>query len=147
MTNPSVDDIPYRTIGGADLLGRLYRPNTTGPAPYVIDVHGGAWRNGDRLNNEIIHVDFAANGIGVFALDFRLSTEAQYPAPVDDVNYGIRWFNPQFSQPPRSASCPGDRPARRGPKSVAEATVEANDVAGGRLGATRRAALSRRQGV
>ena len=92
MTNPSVEDFPYRTINGTKLLGRLYRPNTTGPAPYVVDVHGGAWRNGDRLNNEIIHVDFASHGIGVFALDFRLSEVAQYPAPVDDVNYGIRWF-------------------------------------------------------
>ena len=55
--------------------------------------------------------------------------------------------SPQFSQPPRSASRPGDRPARSGPKSVADATVEANDAAGGCLGATRRAALSRRQGA
>ena len=41
MTNPSVEDFPYRTINGTELLGRLYRPNTTGPAPYVVDVHGG----------------------------------------------------------------------------------------------------------
>ena len=34
-----------------------------------------------------------------------------------------------------------------GPKSVAGTTVEARDAAGGRLGATRRAALSGRQGA
>ena len=92
MTNPSIEDIPYRTIAGKELLGRLYRPDVTGPAPYVVDVHGGTWGSGDRLNNESIHQDFVAHGIGVFALDFRLSSEAQFPAPVDDVNYGVRWF-------------------------------------------------------
>ena len=56
----------------------------------------------------------------------------------------------------RSASRPGVRSARSGPKSVAGTTVEARiarlrawprDAAGGRLGATRRAALSGRQGA
>ena len=42
---------------------------------------------------------------------------------------------------------PGVRSARSGPKSVAVPTVEARDAAGGRLGATRRATLSGRQGA
>ena len=41
--------------------------------------------------------------------------------------------------------CPGVRSARSGPKSVAVPTLEARDAAGGRLDATRRAALSGRQ--
>ena len=56
-----------------------------------------------------------------------------------------RRVSPHFSPGPRSASRPGVRSARSGPKSVAAATVEARDDAGGRLGATRRAALSGRQ--
>ena len=97
VTNPSIEDIPYRTIEGTELKARLFRPDTTEPSLFVIDVHGGAWGNGDRLNNEVIHQDFADNGIGVFALDFRLSSEAQFPAPVDDVNYGVRWFKANAS--------------------------------------------------
>ncbi len=97
MTNTSAEDIPYRTIEGTELKARLYRPDTTGPAPFVIDVHGGAWGKGSRLSNEVIHQDFSDNGIGVFALDFRLSSEAQFPAPVDDVNYGVRWFKANAS--------------------------------------------------
>ena len=46
----------------------------------------------------------------------------------------------------QSASRSGVRSARSGPKSVSGNTVEARDAAGGRLGATRRAALSGRQG-
>ena len=85
-------DISYRTIDDIKLSGRLYCPDGDGPAPYVVDVHGGAWRNGDRMNNQVIHHQFAAAGIGVFALDFRLSTQAPYPGPVQDANYGVRWF-------------------------------------------------------
>ena len=86
------EDIKYRTIDGLELFGRLYRPEKSDPVPYVVDVHGGAWRNGDRMNNQVIHHQFAAAGIGVFALDFRLSTQAPYPGPVQDINYGVRWF-------------------------------------------------------
>jgi acetyl esterase len=86
------EDIPFRTIDGHTLQGRLYRPAGGNLARWVIDVHGGAWGSGDRLNNAVIHEDLAAHGVGVFALDFRLSDAAQYPAMVDDVSYGIRWF-------------------------------------------------------
>ena len=87
-----VEDINYRNIDGHSLLGRMYHPTTSGPANWVIDVHGGAWGSGDRLNNAIIHEDLARNGIGVFSLDFRLSDVAQHPLPVADISYGIRWF-------------------------------------------------------
>ena len=56
-----------------------------------------------------------------------------------------RGANPHFSPLSRPASRPGVRPARSGPKSVAGTTVEARDAAGGRPGATLRAALSGRQ--
>jgi acetyl esterase len=97
VTNPVVEDIPYRTIEGTELKARLYRPHPEGPAPFVIDAHGGAWGRGSRLSNEVIHQDFAKNGIGVFALDFRLSGETQFPAPVIDINYGVRWFKANAS--------------------------------------------------
>ncbi len=92
MTAFTVEDIPYRTIDGIELLARLYRPDASGPIPFVIDAHGGAWGSGDRLNNQKIHEDFASHGIGVCALDFRLSSQARYPGPVADVNYAVRWF-------------------------------------------------------
>ena len=52
----------------------------------------------------------------------------------------------EFSPMSRPASRPDARSARSGPKSVSGNTVEARDAAGGRLGATRRAAPSGRQG-
>jgi len=55
-------------------------------------VHGGARGSGDRFNNRIIFEDLAAHGVGVVALDFRLSSEAQYPELVRDISPGVRWF-------------------------------------------------------
>jgi acetyl esterase len=88
----TTSEVPYRTIDGIELLVRLYVPEGTGPHTYVVDSHGGAWGSGDRLNNQSIHEDFAAHGIGVCAVDFRLSSQAKFPAPVQDVNYAVRWF-------------------------------------------------------
>jgi acetyl esterase/lipase len=92
MTVQKIEDIPYRTIGSGSLLARLYRTAGHEPAPWVIDVHGGAWMWGDRLDNAVIHADLAAHGIGVFAVDFRSAPNAQYPVPIEDISYGIRWF-------------------------------------------------------
>src|SRR5438874_1703700 len=47
-----VRDLEYQRADGAPLLARLYRPIGSGPFPALIDVHGGAWASGDRLNNE-----------------------------------------------------------------------------------------------
>jgi acetyl esterase/lipase len=85
-----IEDIPYRTIDGEVLLGRAYRPASPARA-LVVEVHGGAWTSGDRLNNVPIHEALAAHGIAVFALDFRMAPAHPYPAPVRDVNFGIRW--------------------------------------------------------
>ena len=97
MTRTDEENILYRKIEKLELMGTLYRPDADGTAPFVVDVHGGAWGSGDRLNNQVIHRFFAQNGIGVFALDFRLSSQAQFPNPVTDVNYGVRWFKKHAS--------------------------------------------------
>ncbi len=44
-------DIEYQRQAGKAWLVRIYQPKGTGPFPTIIDVHGGAWHNGDRTNN------------------------------------------------------------------------------------------------
>ena len=71
-----IEDLEYlRTVGAAPLLARFYRPEGTGPFPAVLEVHGGAWTSGDRLNNVAIGEYLAARGIssalyGVRPTDF-----------------------------------------------------------------------------
>src|SRR3974377_1727932 len=77
---------------GAGLLARFYRPEGVGPFPAVLEVHGGAWTSGDRLNNIAIGEYLAAHGIVVLSIDFRMPPAVRYPATVHDVNFGIRFL-------------------------------------------------------
>ncbi len=85
-------DIEYQRHGGKPLLARLYRPAGAGPFPGIVDVHGGAWVNGDRLNNAVIAQAMASAGGVVLSLDFRMPPEHKYPASIADINFGIRWL-------------------------------------------------------
>ena len=85
-------DVEYQRQAGKAWLARIYQPKGTGPFPSVVDVHGGAWHNGDRTNNTGIDRALAASGILVAALDFRQPPEAGYPASIQDVNLGVRWL-------------------------------------------------------
>lgn len=85
-------DIEYQRHNGNALLARLYQPIGAGPFPAVLEVHGGAWTGGDRLNNVAIAEALAADGVVVLSIDFRMPPQAQYPAAVADVNLGIRWL-------------------------------------------------------
>jgi acetyl esterase len=93
-----VEDIEYNRPDGRPLLARLYRPQGPGPFPAIVDIHGGAWNRGDRLNNGKRLEWICSHGVAALSLDFRMPPEAAYPTSVQDINFGIRWFK---------ARCPG----------------------------------------
>jgi acetyl esterase/lipase len=88
----NVRDVEYQQLAGKPWLVRIYQPKGTGPFPTIVDVHGGAWHNGDRNSNAGIDEALAANGILVAAVDFRQPPEAGYPASICDINLAIRWL-------------------------------------------------------
>jgi acetyl esterase len=85
-------DVEYQRQAGKPWLARIYQPKGAGPFPTIVDVHGGAWHNGDRTNNAGIDRSLAAKGILVAAVDFRQPPEAGYPASICDVNLAVRWL-------------------------------------------------------
>src|SRR5678815_1833784 len=85
-------DVEYQRLAGKPWLARIYQPQGSGPFPTIVDVHGGAWQNGDRLNNAGVDRALAAKGIVVAAIDFRQPPEAGYPASICDVNLAVRWL-------------------------------------------------------
>jgi acetyl esterase/lipase len=87
-----IEDIEYLRHGNKPLLARVYKPQGTGPFPLMIEVHGGAWCRGTRLNNKVIHETLARSGVTVAAVDFRMPPDAGYPGSIADVNYAVRWF-------------------------------------------------------
>jgi acetyl esterase len=85
-------DVEFLRHGDAPLLARLYRPKGRGPFPALIDVHGGAWASGDRLNNAPLDEALAKSGIAVLAIDFRMPPAHRYPDSIADIHFAIRWL-------------------------------------------------------
>ncbi len=90
-----VQDVEYLRHGETPLLARLFRPRGSGPFPVMVELHGGAWVRGDRLNGNAANEALARNGVIVAALDFRVPPAAPYPASFADIHYGIRWCKTQ----------------------------------------------------
>ena len=87
-----VRDIVYRVIDGKPRKARVYQPEGDGPFPLVLFIHGGAWVDKDRTDDQNALIDFANDGVAVVAIEFRSGNEAPYPASLADINYGIRWL-------------------------------------------------------
>ena len=86
-----IEDVEYLRHGDKPFLARLFKPQGIGPFPVMVELHGGAWVNGNRENGNVGNEALARNGVIVVALDFRVPPEAPYPASLADIHYGIRW--------------------------------------------------------
>jgi acetyl esterase/lipase len=83
-------DLRYATAGGVDLHLDLYLPAAR-PAPLCVYLHGGGWMRGartDRAAERLLPV--ARAGVAVASVDYRLSGQAVFPAPLDDVRAAVR---------------------------------------------------------
>ena len=85
-------DVEYGTGGGRPLLLDILRPKITlgDPMPAIIWIHGGAWRFGDKNNPPTRPL--AARGYFTASIDYRLSSEATFPAAVEDCKCAVRWL-------------------------------------------------------
>jgi acetyl esterase len=90
-----IEDVEYLRHGDKPLLARLHKPQGRGPFPLIVELHGGAWCRGDRLNDSVLNEALARRGIVVVALDFRMPPDAAYPGSLADIHYGIRWCKTQ----------------------------------------------------
>ena len=90
-----IEDVEYLRHGDKPFLVRLFKPQGRGPFPVMVELHGGAWVNGNRENGNVANEALARNGVIVAALDFRVPPEAPYPASLADIHYGIRWCKAQ----------------------------------------------------
>src|SRR5438067_5341204 len=100
-------DVVYRRDGSVEWLARVYEPQGPGPFPAVLEIHGGAWNNNDRLQNAPLDEALAASGLVVVAVDFRLGAEGAYPKSIADVNYATRWLKAHASDFNATPEAPG----------------------------------------
>lgn len=81
----------YATITGWRSLNLdLHVPQSEGPHPLVIYVHGGSFLGGIPTMGP--WPALLQQGIAVASVDYRLAGEVSYPAPVEDVRAAVRWL-------------------------------------------------------
>jgi acetyl esterase/lipase len=90
MTDPQ--RLTYGTGGGRELTLDLFAAQ--GPSDQrtaVLQFHGGGLRVGSPAMIHAKCAELAEHGITVLAVEYRLLSEAPWPAPIHDVKAAIRW--------------------------------------------------------
>ncbi|MBL0182658.1 MAG: alpha/beta hydrolase [Chitinophagaceae bacterium] len=94
--SPSVKEkrnITYCALGERKLLLDAFYPKEKSKTKRtaIIIIHGGGWRSGNRMQHYPLAQHLADLGYVCFTPEYRLSTEALYPAAIYDVKAAIRW--------------------------------------------------------
>jgi acetyl esterase/lipase len=63
--------------------------------PAIAYFHGGGWRSGSRADGEAFGRRYAALGFVVACVDVRYSSDAGFPAQLEDAKAAIRWLRGQ----------------------------------------------------
>src|SRR5262245_53038786 len=85
--------VTYATHDSVALAGDLYLPKGTGPFPALVGVHGGGWVQGARSAFQYWGPWFAARGVALFAVTYRLAKANQktFPNAVQDVLAAVQY--------------------------------------------------------
>jgi acetyl esterase/lipase len=84
-----LSDVPYCNMDPAQKMD-IYFPESGGPWPVVVYVHGGSWMHGDKSEAAMFASGLNSMGYLVVSLNYRLYPPAAFPAMVEDVKCGIR---------------------------------------------------------
>ena len=87
-----IENVPYASPDGVELLLDAYIPKLAGPLPAVMVVHGGAWRTGSKQQLTKYARDLAARGFATFAINYRLSPKHKFPAQLEDCQTALKWI-------------------------------------------------------
>ncbi|MHC4511205.1 MAG: alpha/beta hydrolase fold domain-containing protein [Planctomycetota bacterium] len=86
-------DVEFGKGGGRSLTLDLYTPVTLEqPVPGLIFIHGGAWKGGNKDMYRPYAARYAQRGYVVASISYRLSSEAPFPAAVEDAKCAVRWM-------------------------------------------------------
>lgn len=94
----SSKDITFAAAHGVDLQLDLYRPASSSARTAILFYHGGGWQAGSR---EMMRPDASAmaeRGFVGIPAQYRLVSQAPWPAQIHDVKAAIRWTRAHASE-------------------------------------------------
>ncbi len=88
------ENVLVARVGDRELRAEVFRPaRQEQPAIGILMLPGGGWRNCDRSPlGERYGFALAEDGYVMVAGEYRVTSEAQWPAQIHDVKAGIRWM-------------------------------------------------------
>ena len=86
----AIRDVEYARVGEQTLKLDLHLPQNKPRSPMIVWVHGGAWRSGSKTDMPLGKLVEA--GYAVASADYRLSTQAKFPAQVHDLKAAVRFL-------------------------------------------------------
>jgi acetyl esterase/lipase len=96
-----IENIPFSNISGRELCLDAYDLESppSSPRPAIVFVHGGGWWTGHK-KHFWAQAAYLALRYGLFSvcITYRLSKEAQFPAPIQDVKCAIRWVRSKSAE-------------------------------------------------
>jgi len=91
-----VKDLRYAEGAGRRHLldvWRPKRPSEHGPAPVLLQIHGGAWIVGDKAQQGLpLMLHLAAEGWVCVAINYRLSPRVKFPDHLVDCKLALAWI-------------------------------------------------------
>lgn len=89
-------EVPF---GDRTTTARLFVPQTDSPPPLIVWTHGGSWvRVTVDLFDTAYRMFALHSGCALFAVDYQLSPESQYPTPLEEVYNAAVWACTQGDQ-------------------------------------------------
>lgn len=87
----------YQTIQTNPAIGErgkidIFKPDTQGPHPFVLAIHGGGWHAGNRSSYHWVPKRLLQRGMAVVTCSYRLIDEAKFPAAYDDLVHLLNWL-------------------------------------------------------
>ena len=88
-----LSNISYTESGMHEHFLDIYRPaNLLDKAPCMLYIHGGGFKNLSKDTHWMINRKFAAAGLVVFSINYRLAPDNQFPAALEDAAMALTWL-------------------------------------------------------
>jgi acetyl esterase/lipase len=89
-------DVAYASVSSAQKMD-IYMPEGDGPFPLVILIHGGAFLGGSKSDEASNAAVLNAAGYVAVSINYRLSSEAKFPAQIEDCKAAVRFLRANAS--------------------------------------------------
>lgn len=94
----TLTDATYCTVDNLPQTMDVYFPESGGPWPALVYVHGGSWMHGDKSEAAMVANRMASQGYLVVSINYRLYPTGRFPAMIEDVKCAIRSLRANAAQ-------------------------------------------------